>query len=115
MAKRSLPPQPKHAFDPIRRAMGRAARLANRMDLAPMKPRCELASTAYCLANPGREYLILLPHGGEVDLSAAKGEMSVEWIHPVDGSPESGAVQGGAKRILSAPFAGDAVLHLRRE
>ena len=80
-------------------------------------PRPELASTGYCLANPGSEYLVYLPEGGEVkvDLSAAKGKLAVEWMHPITGQiTPADPVEGGAKREFAAPFAGDAVLYLPR-
>jgi hypothetical protein len=99
-----------------RRAMGQARRLARRIDLAASRPSGELASTGYCLAVPGREYLVYLPDGGEatVDLSAAKAKLAVEWSHPITGVTIPGeAVEGGAKRTVKAPFAGDAALYLR--
>ena len=34
---------------------------ANRMDLVAMKPHGEIASSGYCLANPGEEYLVYVP------------------------------------------------------
>ena len=51
------------------------------MNLAAMTPRSTLASSRYCLADPGKEYLVYLPDGGEVtvDLSAASGSLAVEW------------------------------------
>ena len=54
--------------------------LARRMNLAACTPQGSLASTAYCLADPGREYVVYLPSGGKVtvDLSAAKGGLAVE-------------------------------------
>jgi hypothetical protein len=48
-------------WDPIRRALGKTALIANRINLSKMVPRTELASTGYCLANPGAEYLVYLP------------------------------------------------------
>ena len=99
-----------------RNAMGHALALANRMDLAGMVPHDELASTRYCLANPGHEYLVYLPDGGEVtvDLSAAQGTLAVQWVHPVTGTVIPGeTTTGGAKCELEAPFAGDAVVYLR--
>jgi hypothetical protein len=104
-------------WEPIRRAMGQTGRLAERVNLRAMVPRGDLASTGYCLADPGKEYVVYLPEGGEVtvDLSAAAGELEVEWMHPVGGSPTPGVeTPGGAKRTFQAPFAGDAALHLRR-
>lgn len=44
-------------WEPIRRAMGASCRLSHRIDLAAMQPAGEIASTGYCLANPGHEYL----------------------------------------------------------
>jgi hypothetical protein len=84
--------------DAPRRAMGHARRCAERMNLAESTPRPELASTGYCLANPGTEYLVYLPDGGEVkvDLSGASGRLSVEWMHPITGKITSGAdLRGG--------------------
>jgi hypothetical protein len=100
----------------MRKAMGQTRNVADRMGLAGMVPRDDLASTRYCLANPGREYLVYLPRGGEVtvDLSAASAEFGVEWIHPVDGTITAGEpIAGGAKRPMRAPFEGEAVLSLK--
>lgn len=101
--------------DAMRKAMGQTLKMANRMDLAAMTPRNDLASTGYCLANPGQEYLVYLPKGGEatVDLSAATGELSAEWMHPIEGTiTGAGPAAGGDQRTLKAPFPGDAVVHL---
>lgn len=103
-------------YEPIRWAVGQTREYANKMDLAAMTPRNDLASSQYCLANPGREYLVYVPDGGEVtvDLSAAVTTLAVEWFnaHAGTASP-GGTVQGGAKRTLRAPFSGDGVLYLR--
>lgn len=48
-------------YEPVRRALGQTLAVANRIHLATMFPRKELASTGYCLANPGVEYLVYLP------------------------------------------------------
>lgn len=102
-------------WDPIRRAMGHTRRLAERVDLAAMTPRDELATTKYCLAQPGVAYIVYLPQGGEVtvNLSAASGNLQVEWMHPVEGGITPGQpVAGGAQQAFTAPFSGAAVLHL---
>jgi hypothetical protein len=99
-----------------RRAMGHARRYAMRMNLAESTPRPELASTGYCLADPGREYLVYLPDGGsvKVDLSAAARSFSVEWMHAITGKIVPGPdCSGGDWRTLKAPFAGDVVVFLR--
>jgi hypothetical protein len=99
-----------------RRAMGHTRSYSMRIDLASSRPAGELASTGYCLAVPGRQYLVYLPNGGTatVDLSAAKGKLSVEWMHPTTGKTTPGAVVDGGRRCnLKAPFDGDVVLYLR--
>ena len=100
----------------MRKAMGETRRMANRMGLVGMAPLNDLASTHYCLANPGEEYLVYLPKGGEVtvNLSAVAGRLAVEWIHPVEGTITPGEpIAGGAERAFGAPFAGEAVLYLK--
>jgi hypothetical protein len=103
-------------FDPVRRSMGYTLRFANRMNLAEMAPDDFLASSKYCLANPGAEYLVYLPSGGTVtvDLSAAKGALSVEWFDPSNDVTTTGEkVAGGGQREFISPFKGDAVLYLK--
>lgn len=100
-----------------RPAMGHTRAYAERMDLAAMTPRDDLASTKYCLANPGREYLIYLPDGGKatVDLTAAQAAVAVEWFNPRTGDKRTGdAVNGGAMSSFQSPFEGDAVLYLHK-
>ena len=104
-------------WDPIRISMGYTLRFAGRMDLAKALPRNDLASSGYCLANPGVEYLVYLPEGGEVtvDLSGVEGGLTAEWFNPSTGETTAiPAVDGSAVRHLKAPFAGDAVLYLHR-
>jgi len=115
----TLGPRSEKRWGPIRRAMGQARALSERVDLGALTPRKKLASTGYCLARPakaGAEYLVYLPKGGsaEVDLSAVGGELRVEWFNPQSGKTHAGGtVRGGGRRKLSAPFQGDAVLHVR--
>jgi hypothetical protein len=110
--------RPDPYWDPLRQAMGRTRSCAARMDLAAMVPHGDLASTGFCLANPRQEYFVYGPKGGEVtvDLSGADGELSVEWMNPGQGTVIlSGTIASGAKRTLKAPFAGDAVLYLKKK
>ena len=102
-------------WEPIRRSMGYARQFAERLNLAACRPGNELASTGYCLANPGREYLAYLPDGGKVtvDLTATKRQLAVEWFDPSVGKTAKPAmISGGARRDFSAPFSGDAVLYI---
>jgi hypothetical protein len=121
-------------WEPARRAMGQTLRFANRMNLAKMVPRNDLASTGYCLANPGSEYLVYLPsEEGQrwyrrwyirgqrltygltvtVDLSASSGILTVEWSNPVTGEIRSGgSIMGGDTRRFTSPFGTASVLYL---
>jgi len=104
-------------WEPVRRNLGHVRRLASRLDLAAMTPRDDLASTKFCLADPRNAYVVYIPSGGKVKVSlgAAKNRFAVEWIHPSTGkSVAADAVTGGADREFTAPFDGDAVLHLSR-
>jgi hypothetical protein len=49
------------AFEPARGAMGKTARLAERLNLIAMEPCAELSSTGYVLANECSEYVVLQP------------------------------------------------------
>jgi len=104
-------------WDGLRDALGRTRTLAACMNLAAAVPHGELASTTFCLADPGKEYLVYSPENVEVtvDLSAVSGSMDVEWMRPDDGTvTRAGVIEGGGRRSLKAPFEGDAVLYLRR-
>ena len=103
-------------WEPIRRALGYTRWFVDRRNLAAMTPADNLASTKYCLANPGKEYLVYLPDGGsvEVDLSAAEGKLLLFWIDAQECQCRaSDTVEGGARRELKAPFSGRAVLYVR--
>jgi hypothetical protein len=102
-------------WDTLRDAMGRTRACAERMNLAATVPHGELASTGFCLTDPGREYLVYLPRGGEVtvDLSAASGKLNTEWMCPTSDAPTRvEPTEGGRRQTLKAPFSGDAVLYL---
>ncbi|MHC4407249.1 MAG: DUF5060 domain-containing protein, partial [Planctomycetota bacterium] len=46
-----------------------------------MRPRQDLISRGYCLAEPGREYLVYLDAGGRVDVKLEDGPYLVQWIN----------------------------------
>ena len=80
-----------------------------------MAPQDHLASTEYCLANTGHEYLVYLPEGGAVtvDLSSAKTDLAAEWLTINGKTIIAGPIKGGARRSLKPPFTGAAVLYLK--
>jgi hypothetical protein len=75
-----------------------------------MKPRPDLVDNGYCLAEPGRQYLVYLESPGTVNVRTQGGPYRVQWIdarHPRD-VRDGGTLEGVAKRIrsrLGAPAA----------
>ena len=105
-------------WDTLRQSLGHTRVYAEKVNLAEMAPREDLASTRYCLAHVApqdAEYLVYLPEGGTttVDLSGAAGALSVQWFDPVTGATAPGGnALGGTTGSFTAPFAADAVLYL---
>lgn len=99
-----------------RKAMGHTRTLAERMNLAATTPQPKMASTRFCLANPGKEYLIYQPKGGEAfTVELAAGSYFYEWFNAAKGEKGgTGEIQvaGGRRQQFKAPFGEDAVLHL---
>jgi hypothetical protein len=98
-----------------RKAMGHILGYANRMNLSSMTPHNNLSSTTYCLANPGKEYLIYQPESDvtfTVDLLPAT--YTYEWFNPRSGSVvlNGEITANGGKISFSPPFAGDSVLYI---
>jgi hypothetical protein len=97
--------------------------IANAIEFVRTKPRNDLLSErseneAYCLAEPGRQYAVYFPDGGEVklDVSEAKGTLQVRWLD-IDRSrwQEPQTVTGGGTLELKTPGKGHrAVLVLAR-
>lgn len=104
--------------DSARTAMGQVRRFADRISLAAMKPAERLSATRYCLADPGREYVIFQHDKGEftVDLKDARGTFQAEWLDVnADKTVTAKPVEGGAARTFTTPFPGPAVLYLRQQ
>ncbi len=104
------PSRPDPLFEAERQAMGVVRKLSERVDLARLEPRPELASTGYCLANPGVEYVVFRPGEGHlpIDLELAAGSYHTTWILPITGDLRAGAPlksQGGKHGFLP-PTAG---------
>ncbi len=117
--RKSFAPEDRHRYDegwdPMRAAMGDTRRLAENIDLARMIPHPELASTKYCLADPGYDYLVFLPGGDPVtvDLTEVNGTFVAEWFDPHSGVSKHGdRTDGGSQREFQSPFPQGAVLHL---
>lgn len=107
-------------YEELRDHMGYINQLARRVDLKNMRPRNDLSTTKFCLANPGNEYLIYYPHfttKATIDLSAVDGELSIEWFIPSQNrtivAPET--IKGGYYQMVESPTHMDAVLYLKKK
>lgn len=104
--------------EPIRHALGQTRLLADRINLAAMTPQNPLASTTYCLARVGKEYLVYQPRPNEAfSLELKAGKYHYEWFNPASGaSAGNGSIESSGKaQQFKAPFDGDAVLHLKSQ
>ena len=99
-----------------RKAMGDTRRFAERMGLAAATPRNDLSSTRYCLASPGKEYLVYQPRAdGAFTVELAVGKYQYEWFDPAQGrTAGTGDIETpGGSQQFKPPFHGDAVLYLK--
>ncbi|MBN2287676.1 MAG: hypothetical protein JXI43_14610 [Tissierellales bacterium] len=103
--------------EPLRKSMGYTLMFAQRMDLINMVPEPDLASSTYCLAHKGKEYLVYLPEGQnvELDLNEFSGVYQVEWFDPNNGEfKKAESTEGGKKLTMTSPFgSSDIVLYLK--
>ena len=103
-------------WEPIRVSLGHTRRYAERMNLASMQPRNDLASTQYCLANPGAEYLVYKPASDEssITVTLKSGRYKYEWFNPNQGKIVSkGTIRADSgEQTLKAPLKGDAVVYI---
>jgi hypothetical protein len=96
----------------IRTNLGRVRDYSSRMNLATAKPRPELSTTRYCLANTG-EYLFFSPGGDfTVNLDGA-GDLAGQWLDPNTGRTTATSVTGAPTVRLTPPHSGPAVLYLK--
>ncbi len=103
-------------WEPIRRSLGYTRRFAQRLDLSTCLPQNELSSTSYCLASPGREYLVYQPKAkSSFSVKLVSGRYQVEWFNPVTGQTmRHGTIEAKGEHRFIAPFDSDAVLYLSR-
>lgn len=102
-------------LDPQAQGHIRSARLlTDAMNVFACAPRNDLLSNrspdeAYCLAEPGRQYAVYFPDGGDVklDVYGISGRLQVRWLDIARSVwQESQQIQGGAELELKAPANG---------
>jgi hypothetical protein len=74
----------------VRYALGKIRQYAERLDLATTIPANELSTTTYCLATPGKEYLVYQPDPGPFSLHLAAGTYAAEWHWPARPTGQTG-------------------------
>ncbi len=82
------PPDESAAWQIVRANVRFTRVLANRVrDLARMQPRAELASTLFCLADEGREYVVYVPRRETIEVQGVKigRRYSCEWFNTAAG------------------------------
>ena len=101
----------------VRDNMGYSLTFAERIDLVNMIPRNDIATTYYCLASVGSEYLVYLPDGCSVILilSSEQTTYAVEWFEPLTGKTViADNITSSGKTRFTSPFFADAVLYIRK-
>jgi hypothetical protein len=82
-----------------------------------MEPRDDLVSQgAYCLAEPGQQYLVYLPTGKQADVKLSDGKYRAQWFNPRTGQWSAiGIVSGPKWTSPQSSDDGDWAITLRRE
>ena len=76
-------------------------------------PHQELASAGYCLAKPGKAYLVYLPEAGSVDVAVEGGPYQVEWVNAAGLSErQSGGITSDGKGLRSPDGGEDWLVYL---
>lgn len=103
-------------WEPIRRSLGYTRYYAEKINLSRMLPVTGLASTKYCLAEPGAEYLVYRPavSGESFTVKLKAGVYELEWFDPAKGAvvKRDTITVGDGDRSFKPSFNGDAVLYL---
>jgi hypothetical protein len=106
-----------NGWEPLRAALGHTRRIADRVNLTMLQPHDKIASTGYCLANPGKVYIVYQPKSGEaLSVELESGTYRYEWFHPAKGETNQtgNLTASGGSQQFKVPFESDAVLWLTR-
>ena len=117
-ARAGSPRMPVTHWESIRRTVGFSCLVAGACDLRHMQPAPQLASSGYCLANPGVEYLVYLDEQPqvEIDLTATEAPLTLRWFDLETGSFTSGeSVEPGARVTLTADPVSRQIAHARAD
>jgi len=100
----------------VRVALGQTRKFAEKIDLINSQPDQNIASTEYCLAVPGKEYLVYLPDTNivTINLRDDPGKFTCQWFNTISGISVEGETLNGGKTIeLQTPFfTSETIVHL---
>ena len=105
-------------WEPVRAALGHTRQFAQRINLAATFPHPELASTGYCLAEPGVQYVVFQPKPGEAfSVDVKPGAYLYRWFNADQGvaAGEGRIESAGGRQEFKAPFAQNAVIELKAD
>ncbi len=103
------------SWERARKNVGATVRYSGKFaDLAAVHPRPKLSSTSYCLAQEGRDYVVVQPLSQqEFTIDLKPGHYQYEWFQIQTATVEkSGTTKAKGKERFTAPFNGPAVLYL---
>ena len=113
------PDQPNPEWDATRQAMGHARKLSEQIDLATLTPLPNLASTGYCLANPGTAYLVYHPRNAprELSIQFQIGRYRLSWLDASSGKrvSETSFPATGVPQSINCPIPDAALLIAQSE
>lgn len=103
-------------WDPIRSAIADIRRYAGKINLRDVTPQDSLSTTAYCLADVGRQYLVFSPHGSSsFTLTTVSGTYAFEWFNTATHTVDStGLVTVKTSHSFTPPSGDNHALWLRR-
>jgi hypothetical protein len=79
-----------------------------------MSPRQDLVDNGYCLAEPGKQYLVYLESRGSLDIAVERGKYSVIWINAQDtGQTFVGPDTTNGQNLESPSIGDDWLVYLR--
>jgi len=100
----------------VRKAMGDVRAWAEKVDLVKMTPQPDLSSTKYCLANPGKEYLVFFPETiDRAELELTPGNYELHWFDTQSRKEQPGGTlrASNSPAVVKVPGKGEWLLYLR--
>jgi len=116
-AGRNAPPDARtldSRWKDLRDALGYTQFYASKLDLEAAVPSPALCSTGFCLAEPGRQYLVYQPGTGSFSVTMVAGAYRFEWFNAATRTTAGTGMMtlAAGPHSFTPPFTGDAVLLL---